>query len=211
VAGFEHEIAAGDGRGRLRASDADRERVIDRLKAAYVYGLVTKAEFDERVSQTFGARTCGELAVITSDVPAGLAAAPLPLTPAAARPSARVAANVTRADRAIMASATVAILALVASVFATAAQLPIAGPLVLAAAANAVLTVLLFRSQARSQRAKGRRGQLPPQRGADAGASAAYRAISATSAERVPRAGKPRSRNNADAALRHSLHPQLSC
>jgi hypothetical protein len=37
----DHEMAEGDGCGRLRASHADRERVIDRLKAAYVYGLVT--------------------------------------------------------------------------------------------------------------------------------------------------------------------------
>jgi hypothetical protein len=29
-----YEMAAGDGRGRLRASHADRERVIDTLKAA---------------------------------------------------------------------------------------------------------------------------------------------------------------------------------
>jgi hypothetical protein len=34
-----YEMAAGDGPGRLRASHADRERVIDTLKAAYVYGL----------------------------------------------------------------------------------------------------------------------------------------------------------------------------
>jgi hypothetical protein len=62
----EHEMAEGDGRGRLRASHADRERVIDTLKAAYVCGLVTKDELDERVSQTFAARTCAELAVITA-------------------------------------------------------------------------------------------------------------------------------------------------
>jgi len=51
----EHQMAAGDGRGRLRASDADREHVIDALKAAYVYGLVTGDEFDARISKTFAA------------------------------------------------------------------------------------------------------------------------------------------------------------
>ena len=30
------------GRGRLRASDADREQVIDALKTAFVQGLLTK-------------------------------------------------------------------------------------------------------------------------------------------------------------------------
>ena len=74
-----YEMAAGDGPGRLRASDADRERVIDTLKAAYVYGLVSKNELDERVSQTFAARTHAQLAVITADIPSGLA----PLRPAA--------------------------------------------------------------------------------------------------------------------------------
>jgi len=49
MAGPEHEMPAGDGRGRLRASHADRERVIGTLTAAYVYGLVTKEEFDTRV------------------------------------------------------------------------------------------------------------------------------------------------------------------
>ena len=46
MGGPEYEMAAGDGRGRLRASHADRERVIGTLKAAYVYGLVAKDELD---------------------------------------------------------------------------------------------------------------------------------------------------------------------
>ena len=36
MAGLENEMAAGSGRGRLRASHADREHVIGTLKAAYV-------------------------------------------------------------------------------------------------------------------------------------------------------------------------------
>lgn len=211
MADVEHEMAAGGGRGRLRASDADRELVIDTLKAAYVYGLVTKDEFDARVSQTFAARTYGELAVITADVPAGLAAGPPPLEPAAARASAPVTANVTAGERAIMASATVAVLALVASVFASAAGLPIAGLLVLGGAGSMVVTVFLFRSQTHSQRTKRPGGQLPPQRGVDPASSPAHRAISATSAEPFPRAGQPRSRSNADAAPCRSRRAQLSC
>jgi Domain of unknown function (DUF1707) len=73
--GLEHEIAAGGDRGRLRASHADREHVIDTLKAAYVYGLVIKDEFEARVSQTLASRTHAELALVTADFPAGLAAA----------------------------------------------------------------------------------------------------------------------------------------
>ena len=30
--------------GHMRASDADRDRVVDTLKAAYVYGLLTREE-----------------------------------------------------------------------------------------------------------------------------------------------------------------------
>src|SRR5689334_674670 len=64
--------------GRLRASHADRDRAIDRLKAAFVQGRLTKDEFDQRVSQTLAARTLAELATLTADIPAGLAVPPPP-------------------------------------------------------------------------------------------------------------------------------------
>jgi hypothetical protein len=61
--------AAGDrGRGELRASHADRGRVIDTLKTAFVQGMLTKDEFDQRVGQAFGSRTDAELAVLTADL-----------------------------------------------------------------------------------------------------------------------------------------------
>jgi hypothetical protein len=66
-------------RGRLRASHADREQVIDTLKAAFVQGRLAKDEFDARIGQTFASRTYAELAAIAADIPAGLAAVqPLP-------------------------------------------------------------------------------------------------------------------------------------
>ena len=62
MAGPEDEIAAGAGsRGYLRASHADREQVIETLKAAFVQGRLTKGEFDLRVGQAFAARTYAEL------------------------------------------------------------------------------------------------------------------------------------------------------
>ena len=64
--------AAAAGRGRLRASHADREHVLDVLKAAFVQGRLTKDEFDMRVGQTSASRTYGELAALTADIPAGL-------------------------------------------------------------------------------------------------------------------------------------------
>ena len=70
--------AAAAGRGRLRVSHADREQVIGTLKAAFVQGMLTKDEFDLRVSQAFASRTYAELAALTADLPAGLAVARRP-------------------------------------------------------------------------------------------------------------------------------------
>jgi hypothetical protein len=58
-------------RGRLRASHADRNRVIDVLKAAFIEGRLTKDELDARLGQTLAARTYAELAALTADIPAG--------------------------------------------------------------------------------------------------------------------------------------------
>jgi hypothetical protein len=74
--------AAATGRGRLRASHADRENLLDVLKAAFVQGLLTKDEFDMRVGQTFASRTYAELAALTADIPAGLLVAQPPRKPA---------------------------------------------------------------------------------------------------------------------------------
>lgn len=59
--------------GHLRASHADRERVISVLKAAFVQGLLDKDEFAVRVGQALASRTGAELAAVTADIPAGLA------------------------------------------------------------------------------------------------------------------------------------------
>ena len=73
------EVAPGaSGHDRLRASHADRERVIDKLKAAFVQGRLTKDELDARISQALASLTYAELAAVTGDIPAGLAAARLP-------------------------------------------------------------------------------------------------------------------------------------
>jgi hypothetical protein len=47
--------------GRLRASDADRDRAVDVLKAAYVRGLLTADELAARTSQALAARTYADL------------------------------------------------------------------------------------------------------------------------------------------------------
>jgi hypothetical protein len=66
----------------LRASRADRERVIGLLKAAFVEGRLARDEFDTRVGQALASRTYAELAAVTADIPAELIGA-LPYRPAA--------------------------------------------------------------------------------------------------------------------------------
>ena len=77
MAGPGDELGAA-GRGHLRASHADREQVIGTLKTAFVQGMLAKDEFDLRVGQTLASRTYADLAAVTADLPAGLAAAPPP-------------------------------------------------------------------------------------------------------------------------------------
>lgn len=169
--------------GHLRASDSDPAHVIDTLKAAYVRGLVTKDEFDARVSQAFASRTHAELAVVTADLPAGLVPQRRP-RPAPARGSAPGGASLRPGDRAIIASAVFVGLALVISVsagpFASAAALL----LLLGGAGSALVSLLLLGTKMRgSRRDKRSGGQLPPQRGIDTGRRVPGRVISAALAE----------------------------
>ncbi len=65
-------MAEDDGDTRsLRASDAERDHVVDRLKDAVSEGLIDLDEFGERTSQALAARTRAELDAVTSDLPAG--------------------------------------------------------------------------------------------------------------------------------------------
>jgi hypothetical protein len=53
----------------LRVSDADRERVAERLRDAAGEGRLTVEELDERLEQAYGARTGSDLAPLTADLP----------------------------------------------------------------------------------------------------------------------------------------------
>src|SRR5580700_7080354 len=80
--------------GRFRASDADREQVIDTLKVAFVQGRLTRDELDARAGQTFASRTYAELAAVTVDIPARPPAAREPAgQPAAREPAGQAAAR----------------------------------------------------------------------------------------------------------------------
>src|ERR1700754_858093 len=58
------DVAARD----LRASDADREKVVTLLGDALADGRLTMVEHDERVQQAYAARTLGALTVIPADL-----------------------------------------------------------------------------------------------------------------------------------------------
>ena len=71
----DQRTAAAGGRGRLRASRADRERVIELLKVAFVQDRITHDELDTRIGLALASRTYADLADLTADIPAGPAAA----------------------------------------------------------------------------------------------------------------------------------------
>jgi Domain of unknown function (DUF1707)/Cell wall-active antibiotics response 4TMS YvqF len=80
----------------VRASDDEREAVVERLRAASAEGRLTLEELTARTEAAYTARTRGELGKITADLPERpLAAAPVRLP----RPSSMVSvfADVTRA------------------------------------------------------------------------------------------------------------------
>lgn len=209
MAGPEHEMAAEGGRGHLRASHADRERVVDTLKAAYVYGLVTKEEFDARVSQTFTSRTHGELAMIAADIPDGLPAAPPPLRPASAQASPPAHPKLEPGERAVVATAVLAAALFVAAFFAGNAN-AIGGFVALGALGSALVSLFLAARMVVSRSGKRSGGQPPPQRAVHSGPGAGRRVASAASADQLRRTSKPRRPGNADAARRNSLLPQVS-
>jgi Domain of unknown function (DUF1707) len=53
----------------IRASDADREVVVDALRDAYTAGRLTLDEFDERMSAAWASKTWGDLRQLTTDLP----------------------------------------------------------------------------------------------------------------------------------------------
>jgi hypothetical protein len=60
---------------RIRVSDADRERITERLREHYAEGRLSADELDERITAALGAKTFGDLRSIMADLPD---AAPVP-------------------------------------------------------------------------------------------------------------------------------------
>jgi len=68
AAGSGDQMAAAKNSGHIRASDADREQVIEVLKDAFVQGRLTKDELSVRAGLALVARTYAELSAVTADV-----------------------------------------------------------------------------------------------------------------------------------------------
>lgn len=62
----------------LRISDADRHAVAERLREAAGEGRIDLEELDERLEQTYAAKTYGDLVPLTADLPLGGANLPVP-------------------------------------------------------------------------------------------------------------------------------------
>jgi hypothetical protein len=108
MAGPRDEMAAGAaGREPMRASHADRDRVIEVLKDAFVHGQLTMDELDARAGRALAARTCAELVALTADIPSA-PRAPAASAPAASAPAASAPAASAPAASAPAASAPVA-------------------------------------------------------------------------------------------------------
>jgi len=55
----------------MRAASTDRERAVDVLKAGFAEGRLSQEEYNDRMGRAYAARTYGELAALTADLPAG--------------------------------------------------------------------------------------------------------------------------------------------
>jgi DUF1707 SHOCT-like domain len=56
-------------RASIRASDADREQIAERLRKATAEGRLLAEELEERLETAFTARTYGELDAVVADLP----------------------------------------------------------------------------------------------------------------------------------------------
>ena len=63
---------------RLRASDADRERVAGLLRDAYAEGRLSHVEHDERLTKTYEATTYADLVPLLADLPVPPGSLPVP-------------------------------------------------------------------------------------------------------------------------------------
>jgi hypothetical protein len=194
------------GRGRLRASHADREQVIDTLKDAFVQGRLTKDELDSRVGDVLASRTYADLAVLTADLPAGPLTARPPHRPRPARP--RPENTTVKRGASVLAAATALTVAVWAGALLSNTNNEAVGMLVIAATFFWLGIVLVTGSVMLESKLQQRsRRQLPPTRGQ--GGQGPKRAI-ATDPAGPLRPGDHGWRHVAEASRRSPSRPHLT-
>ena len=72
--------AAGGRQGKMRAADADCDRVAGILGTAYSEGRLSRDEYDARLQSALSARTYADLDHVVTDLPAAQATGPGPAT-----------------------------------------------------------------------------------------------------------------------------------
>jgi hypothetical protein len=72
-------FAAGGEPGKLRASDADRDRVVEVLSMAYSEGRLSKDEYDGRLQDALSARIYADLDQLVTDLPVARTTAVTPV------------------------------------------------------------------------------------------------------------------------------------
>ena len=154
------EIAGAESRGHMRASHADREQVIDTLKAAFVQGRLAEDELDLRVEQVLASRTYSDLAALTAELPAG----PVRAQPSRVQPPGQAvpAHGQSRANKALMWGSWAIVLLTIGFALGILPAAGVAGalyfavlPLLIAAPVAGTLTLDAWRE-------KRSHGQLPP-------------------------------------------------
>ena len=167
----EERAAAVGARGHLRASRADRERVIELLKVAFVQDRLTQDELDTRVGLALASRTYADLADLTADIPAGSAAVePAAATKpaAAAEPAATPARTLAKAvGRSGICMLTAFALVGIVALFNAESLLPLA--VLYGIAAIIAASGFLGYGVVDAWQERRSRGQLPPPRRGDGG------------------------------------------
>lgn len=80
AAGHGYPETGGEQR-RIRAADADRDRVAGILGTAYTEGRLSRDEYDARLESALSARTYADLDRVVTDLPAAQPAVPGPAVP----------------------------------------------------------------------------------------------------------------------------------
>jgi hypothetical protein len=152
-------------RGRLRASRADREQVIDTLKAAFVEDRLTKDEFDARVGDALASRTHADLEALTVDLPATPATAQRPRRPEK-RPEKRPGNTTVKSGARVIAATTVLTGGVWAGALLSQSDIPVWAALVWTVSFLWLGIVILVGSVILESRHQERSdGQLPPSAG----------------------------------------------